>query len=740
MAIALTEEQTQLAESVSAFTARLAPVAGTRERLAAFAAGGRPDHWPALVDQGLHRVHLDEEAGGDGGSLLDLAVVAEQAGRALLPGPFLPTVTTSAVVAMAAAGPRRTALLKRFADGATGAIVLPDSALGARRGEKGWVLSGRTAPVLGLLSAEVVVVGAEAAGEALWFAIEADAPGVTRVEEKGVDLTRDVGRLELSEMVVGDDDRLAGLEDDAARTAVIALYAAEVSGVMSWFLDTAVEYVKVREQFGRPVGSFQAVKHKAARLFITTQFAAAAAWDAARSLGQDAAQRRLAMGCAAIAGPSRAADAGLEAITLLGGIGFTWEHDIHLYWRRAISLAGLTGPAATWTQALGAEALDADRDFGPDLAEEDAAFRAWVGEQLDAALALPSDVPRTAGGWSAASTGPRRTLLADSGLIAPHWPKPYGLGASPVQQLVVAEEFAKRGLPQPSTVIGEWAMPTILAHGTEQQKERFAGPTLRGELVWCQLFSEPGAGSDLAGLSTRAVKVDGGWRLDGQKVWTSSAHEADWGICLARTDPEAPKHKGLSFFIVDMRSAGVDVRPLKQVTGAAEFNEVFLNGVFVPDDCLLGRPGEGWRLTATTLANERLTIGSGMGGSGGFGRLREAVRKKELAAGDGAALQVLGRAAADRIALGALGLRETLRRLSGLEPGVGASVIKVGGALADRERVNAALGLLGPEAALNDGRTGLVLDELSLPSVLLGGGTVEIQLNVISERILGLPR
>lgn len=162
-----------------------------------------------------------------------------------------------------------------------------------------------------------------------------------------------------------------------------------------------------------------------------------------------------------------------------------------------------------------------------------------------------------------------------------------------MQQLIVTEEFAERGLTQPSTVVGEWAMPTILAHGTEERKERFAGPALRGELVWCQLFSEPGAGSDLAGPSTRAVKADGGWCLDGQKVWTSSAHEADWGICLARTDPEAPKHRGLSFFLVDMRSPGLQVRPLKQATGASEFNEVFLTGVVVPDDRLLGRPGEG---------------------------------------------------------------------------------------------------------------------------------------------------
>ena len=169
----------------------------------------------------------------------------------------------------------------------------------------------------------------------------------------------------------------------------------------------------------------------------------------------------------------------------------------------------------------------------------------------------------------------------------------------------IAQEFERAGLSQPSTIVGEWALPTILAHGTPEQRESFVAATLRGDITWCQLFSEPGAGSDLASLRTRAEKADGGWVLTGQKVWTSNAAEADWAICLARTDPEAPKHKGISYFLVDMRSPGIDVRPLREANGGYLFNEVFLTDVFVPDARLVGGPGDGWRLARTTLGNER---------------------------------------------------------------------------------------------------------------------------------------
>ena len=171
--------------------------------------------------------------------------------------------------------------------------------------------------------------------------------------------------------------------------------------------------------------------------------------------------------------------------------------------------------------------------------------------------------------------------------------------------------MASAGVPRPDLVIGWWAAPTILEHGTPEQVERFVPATLRGEIFWCQLFSEPGAGSDLASLRTKAVRVDGGWELTGQKVWTSSAHKAQWGVCLARTDPDAPKHKGITYFLIDMSSPGIVIRPLREITGDALFNEVFLDDVFVPDEMVVGTVNDGWRLARTTLANERIAMAHG---------------------------------------------------------------------------------------------------------------------------------
>jgi alkylation response protein AidB-like acyl-CoA dehydrogenase len=329
-------------------------------------------------------------------------------------------------------------------------------------------------------------------------------------------------------------------------------------------------------------------------------------------------------------------------------------------------------------------------------------------------------------------------VLAEAGLVAPHYPAPYGRDAGPREQAVIAQEFAARGLAQPSTVIGEWVLPTLLEHGTPAQRERFVPPTLRGELVWCQLFSEPGAGSDLAGLSTRATRVEGGWSLSGQKVWNSYAHLADWGVCLARTDPQAPRHAGISYFLVDMHAPGVEVRPIRQATGKAEFNEVFLEEVFVPDDCLVGAAGEGWRLAGTTLANERLNMGMALS-HGGSDLVRRAIAAGDCAVPAEEALTVLGRNVSREMALGALTLRGALSRLTGTDPGATASVQKVYSAIAQRDGSRAAIGLLGAALLVDEPQAPYAVDHLGLPAVLFGGGTIEIQLNLIARRILGLP-
>jgi alkylation response protein AidB-like acyl-CoA dehydrogenase len=351
--------------------------------------------------------------------------------------------------------------------------------------------------------------------------------------------------------------------------------------------------------------------------------------------------------------------------------------------------------------------------------------------------------------------------LAAAGYTAPHWPRPWGLGASPAEQLVIDEEHRRAGVGRPENPIGiGWAGPTLVLAGTEEQQRRWLPGLLDGSEVWCQLFSEPGAGSDLASLSTRAVRDGDEWVVDGQKIWTSIAREARFGILLARTDPEAPQHRGISYFVLDMRSPGVEIRPIRQMDGGATFNEVFFDGVRIPAGNLVGAEGDGWRLARVTLGNERVAL-SEEGALWGRGPtvkvLVDAIRSAQS---DGRAS--LGPLARQRVAaiyaeaevLRILRLR-TIAALVGRSPGGGgagepgpeASVRK---ALADRhgqKLFDLAVDLCGADGMLArenppqlPGFFPWVSGFLFSPALTIGGGTAEVQRNIIAERVLGLPR
>lgn len=739
MSLATTQDQRDLAATVATLAARTGGSAVTRAELDDHRAGRRTASWDRLVELGLHAVHLPG-ADGAGAGLAELAVVVEELGRALVPGPFLPTVLASALLAARPDADRRegagAAAIAELASGATGAVVGGAELVATPDGD-GWCVDGTSLPALGLPGAEVVVVRAlTPEGDEVWWRLRPGAKAEL-VHRDGVDLTRSYGLLRLEAHRVAAADLVTPPAPETRDLVVGTLLGAEACGLGRWLLDTTVEHVRTRHQFGRPIGSFQAVQHQVAMMLVRLQTAGAAVWDAARAAGAPGEQQALAGAQAALVAPPAAVDLAVECVSLLGAVGFTWEHDAHLYWRRALGLAATAGPASTWARRLGELSLIHQRDFA--LVADDAhpQLRDEVGAVLDEAAHLPEDVGAMTG-WGPARGGPRRALLAEAGLVSPLYPRPWGRGAGPEEQAVIAQELDRRQLPRPTTVIGEWVLPTLLQHGTEAQVERFVGPTLRGEIVWCQLFSEPGAGSDLAGLSTRARRVDGGWELNGQKVWTSYAHHADWGVCLVRTDAQAPRRDGLSYVLVDMSGAGVEVRPIRQATGAAEFNEVFLDQVHVPDDCLVGTPGAGWRLATTTLANERLNMGAAFG-HGAAETLRRAIQDGACAADPDEALRVLGAGVSREMALAALVLRGTLARLDGVDPGPSASVQKVYNAIAQREGSRALVGLLGPLGAVDDPGTPYAVDHLGLPAVLFGGGTVEIQLDVIARRVLGLP-
>ncbi|GAA4803546.1 acyl-CoA dehydrogenase [Tomitella cavernea] len=739
--LALGEDQAALAEAVAAFARHAGGASAARAGLAGFASGTLPENWPRLLAQGLHAIHLPERCGGDGAGMAELAVVVEQLARGLHPGPFTPTAIAGATLTQAAQSEAVDALLARFTEGATGAVCT-GAGLTAQRADGGWTVTGTSDPALGIPGADVVLVRAEADGSPVWFRLP-EGPGATITQRIGVDATRAIGTLTLQELHVPGEDVLDDIRDGDAEWVRAVVFAAEAAGIAGWSLETATAHVRTREQFGRPIGSFQAVQHKAAMMLVRSSIACAAAWDAARAESGDDVQRAIAAAQAVVAALEAAVDNAFECVSLLGAVGFTWEHDVHLYQRRALSIAALAGSPERWSARLGELALAGGaRDFSFVTSETLPELRTQIGATLDQAAQMPPDEVEGYG-WGTGRGGARRAVLAEAGLVAPHYPAPHGLGAGPVEQAVIAQEYAAHGLDQPTMVIGEWVLPTLLSHGSDAQRERFVGPTLRGEIVWCQLFSEPGAGSDLAGLSTAARRVDGGWVINGQKVWNTNAHEADWGVCLARTDPSAPKHQGISYFLIDMHAEGVDARPLRQATGRAEFNEVFLDEVFVPDECLVAGPGEGWRLAATTLANERLQMGAALGHGAGD-RFQRLIEAGEYDCPREDAVRTMGRGVSRELALQALNLRGVLARLAGAGPGAEISVSKLYNALAQRDGSRDLIRLLGPGAAAHDAEPGVtddhVTDHLGLPAVLFGGGTIEIQLGVIARRVLRLPR
>jgi alkylation response protein AidB-like acyl-CoA dehydrogenase len=338
----------------------------------------------------------------------------------------------------------------------------------------------------------------------------------------------------------------------------------------------------------------------------------------------------------------------------------------------------------------------------------------------------------------------QRARVVDAGYFVPHWPPPWGRSAGAVEQLVIDEEFRAARVRRPNLAVGAWAAPTIVSHGTDEQQERWVGPTLRGEITWCQLFSEPGAGSDLASLTTTATKTAGGWLLNGQKVWTSMARDADWGICLVRTNRDAPKHLGITYVIVDMKASGLDIRPLRELTGFASFNEVFLTDVFVPDDCVVGEVDGGWPLARTTLANERVAMGSGSSFGGGVEALLSLVKARSADGRltlDPVVLDEVGSVVAEAQSVALLGLRTTHRSLSGAKPGPEASVRKLLGVEHDQRTQELGVALLGPEGATTVGDAQQwTFGFLANRCLTIAGGTSEVQRNVIAERLLGLPR
>jgi 3-oxochol-4-en-24-oyl-CoA dehydrogenase len=720
MGIALTDDHRELADVARAFLTSQKARWAARSLLDA-PEEARPPFWHDLVGLGWLGLHVDEEHGGSGYGLPELVVVIEELGRAVAPGPFVPTVIASAVIAKDGTADQKARLLPGLVDGTVTAGIGLDSQVHV----KGGVADGEAGIVLGAGLAELLLI---TAGDDV-LVLERDRAGLSVEVPDNFDPTRRSGRVRLDSVRVTAADILPGARQSALARAR-TLLAAEAVGGAADCVDAAVGYAKVRQQFGRTIATFQAVKHHCANMLVAAESAIAAVWDASRAAAEDSSEdeaqfRLIAAVAAALAFPAYARNAELN-IQVHGGIGFTFEHDAHLHLRRALVTAALLGGDAPARDVFDRTAAGAVRENSLDLPPEAKELRTRVRADAAEMAALDNKA--------------QRDKLIETGYVMPHWPKPWGRAADAVEQLVVEEEFRAAGIKRPQYSITAWVILTLIQHGTPSQIERFVERALRQEEVWCQLFSEPDAGSDAASVKTRATRVEGGWKINGQKVWTSEAQQARRGLATVRTDPDAPKHMGITTVIIDMKAPEVEVRPLRQITGSSEFNEVFFNDVFVPDEDVVGTPNSGWTVARATLGNERVSIGgAGSYYAGLAARLVELTRQRadRLA---GAEVRV-GTFLAEEHALRLLNLRRAVRSIEGAGPGPEGNVTKL--KLAEHIIEGAAIsaGLLGPEVALTDGPGALVGRMImSARGMAIAGGTSEVSRNQIAERILGMPR
>lgn len=714
MGIALTDDHRELAEVARSFLIAQKVRAAARELLDA-PEESRPVFWDEIAKLGWLGLHIGEEHGGSGYGLPELVVVVDELGRAVAPGPFVPTVVASAVIEYAGSDEQKARLLPGLIDGSmTAGFGFGDGVT-----VEGGHVNGTARVVLGAASADLLLL---VTGDDV---LVVDRARVSVEVPMNLDLTRRSGRVLLDGVAVSDADTLRG-----ARAAAVArarlLLAAEAAGGASDCVDAAVEYAKVREQFGRTIATFQAIKHHCANMIVAAESAVALVWDAARAADTDEQQFQLmAAAAAAQAFPAYVRNSELN-IQVHGGIGFTWEHDAHLHLRRAMTVRAVLGGDGPANDVFDLTAAGVRRNNSLDLPPEAEALRGTV--RADAAEIAKLDGQD------------QLDKLIATGYVMPHWPKPWGRAADSIEQLVIDQEFRAAGIKRPDYGITGWVILTLIQHGTPSQIDRFVDKALRKEEIWCQLFSEPDAGSDAAAIKTRATRVDGGWKINGQKVWTSGAHYCRRGLATVRTDPDAPKHAGITTVLIDMKAPGVEVRPLRMISGGSEFNEVFFNDVFVADEDVVGEPNSGWTVARATLGNERVSIGSGSGVVGVDPTALIPILAEHPDALAGAKVRI-GDFIANDHSMRLLNLRRAVRSIEGAGPGPEGNITKL--KLAEHMGEYAAIwcALLGPDVALMDGPAGIAAQmAMGARAMAIAGGTSEVTRNQIAERILGMPR
>ncbi len=711
MPLAISEDHRALAEVAGAMIAGRAGTAGARRILLEGERSGRwwstDGLWKEMVSTGWLGLHIDEQFDGQGYGLPELTIVLEQLGRAALAGPFLPTVAVSAVIDEAGTDRQRERWLPRLVSGDVVAGIGTNSVVVVRDS----TASAAAVPALAEAAADLFLLPA---GDDLLLVQAGDGVSIRTVDS--VDrLLAPVVVLSLNSATVA--EIFPGAAGIATRILRL-LAAAEAVGGLDACTEMATAYAVGREQFGRPIGSFQAVKHHCANMLLDTELAVAATWDAARADGVEADLAATMAAGHALTAYQRVA---LQNVQVHGGIGYTWEHDAHLYIRRATVLQTFAGDQ----DALRDDVIALQRDGvrrrqSVDLPEGAEQYR-------QAALDFRSEL-------EVADADDRQRLWARSGYLQPHWPAPYGRAADSVEQLII--EDALDGLDKPSLGLGEWVVPTLLQHGSTEQVDRLIWPSLEGELRWCQLFSEPGAGSDAAAVATKAKRVDDGWVVSGQKVWTSDAVNCQRGLATVRTDPNVRKHKGITAMIIDLADPAVRIRPLTEITGETLFNEVYFDDVFVPDRDVVGGVNDGWSVAMAAFGNERVSIGGGSVTMTADALIDLLARHRP---DDTGSARDVGALLIESYTLATLNLRQAARAVFDVGPGIEGNIAKLFGAEHAQRVAELAL-RIADRAILVGAEPDVVHDYLFSRCLTIAGGTSEIVRNLIAERILGLPR
>ncbi len=710
---------------------------------------------------GLPGLVAPERFGGSGASAVELGVVFEEMGAALFCGPFLSTVGLAAT-ALLELGDEDAAA--RYLPGIVAGNTIAGlawsgsspaaSALTVRCEGDCWTVSGTADVVVDGCAADLLLVAARSPAGSCLLAVSGNAAGVARTPLVAMDSTRRLANVRFDAcpaLLVGSE---GGAGDALRRTIdLAALYlAAEQLGGAARVLELAVSHARTRYQFGRPIGSFGPIKHRCADMLVDVESARSVVYHGLWTAVHDPDNLALAASLARAVCSDAYTRVSAHNIQIHGGIGFTWEHPAHLYLKRAKSSALLLGSATAHRARLAEVVVIA----GPPPATT---VRA-ADDQPDAARPIEGVIEDFLSSHpvanDAAADRALREARFDAGLAVVHFAEKYGgRGLDASLQAFVDRRFAAAGCPDhmASNVIGlGMAMPTIHAHGSSEQKRRYLRSCFSGEDIWCQLFSEPGAGSDLAALATRAVRDGDEFVVNGQKIWTSLAHVAGFGLLLARTDPDVPKHKGLTYFLLDMRSTGVEVRPLRQLTGEAEFNEVYLTDVRIPLANVIGEVGQGWGVAMTTLDNERISIGA-RPAQRGQGPISRAVEIYCEAAGAG----LIDAAATERLMLlwtqaEAARLTNVRAAQAGRRPGPEGSIAKLQMAELNKAIYELCVDMSGPAGLLIDGYDehaptssaaygGADVRKAYLRSLAnsIEGGTSEVMRNILGERVLGLP-